>query len=171
MNLVRVGLTSDAERMKILDVVPGSNQRLIQLQTVGKKLGAPMIWRHVVSFSQHSSIKCIQKCGPESLDNAPKPAHWHPAYGSSGSRTASSPCPIHRQCLSCRQSGPLYLVAASRCTVASRTWSCSHTEQTVVEAVPVRLTRHVYRRPLWNWPYLSRPTCSCYSNAQSETRK
>jgi hypothetical protein len=45
MNEVSVGLTSDAERMKILDVVPGSNQRLIQLQTVGKKAGAPMIYR------------------------------------------------------------------------------------------------------------------------------
>ena len=38
-----VGLTCECERMKIFDVVIGSNQRLIQLQTVGKKDGAPMI--------------------------------------------------------------------------------------------------------------------------------
>jgi len=43
MNEERVGRTSEAERMKIFEVVPGSNQRLIQLQTVGKKAGAPMI--------------------------------------------------------------------------------------------------------------------------------
>ena len=30
--------------MKIFEVVIGSNQRLIQPQTVGKKEGAPMIW-------------------------------------------------------------------------------------------------------------------------------
>lgn len=45
MKEVKVGFTSEAERMKIFDVVPGSNQRLIQPQTVGKKLGAPMIYR------------------------------------------------------------------------------------------------------------------------------
>ena len=44
MNDERVGLTSDGERMKILEVVTGSNQRFIQPQTVGKKAGAPMIW-------------------------------------------------------------------------------------------------------------------------------
>lgn len=43
MNEERVALASEAVRMKILEVVTGSNQRLIQLQTVGKKLGAPMI--------------------------------------------------------------------------------------------------------------------------------
>jgi hypothetical protein len=43
MNEVRVGCTSAADRMKILEVVPGSNQRLIQLQTVGKNEGAPII--------------------------------------------------------------------------------------------------------------------------------
>lgn len=43
MKEVRVGFTSAADRMKILEVVTGSNQRLIQPQTVGKKLGAPMI--------------------------------------------------------------------------------------------------------------------------------
>lgn len=43
MNEVRVGFTSEEERMKILDVVTGSNHRLIQLQTVGKKAGAPII--------------------------------------------------------------------------------------------------------------------------------
>lgn len=48
MKEVRVGFTSADERMKILDVVPGSNQRLIQLQTVGKKLGAPVIYHLLV---------------------------------------------------------------------------------------------------------------------------
>jgi hypothetical protein len=43
MKEVRVGFTSVAERMKILEVVTGSNQRLIQPQTVGKKAGAPII--------------------------------------------------------------------------------------------------------------------------------
>jgi len=43
MNAVRVGSTSEGERMKILEVVTGSNQRLIQPQTVGKKEGAPII--------------------------------------------------------------------------------------------------------------------------------
>ena len=43
MNLVRVGVTSLAERMKILETVMGSNQRFTQPQTVGKNEGAPMI--------------------------------------------------------------------------------------------------------------------------------
>jgi hypothetical protein len=43
MKDVRVGFTSAADRMKIFEVVPGSNQRLIQPQTVGKNAGAPMI--------------------------------------------------------------------------------------------------------------------------------
>jgi hypothetical protein len=43
MKEVRVGWTSAADRMKIFDVVTGSNQRLIQPQTVGKKPGAPII--------------------------------------------------------------------------------------------------------------------------------
>jgi hypothetical protein len=46
MKELRVGRTSEEERMKILDVVTGSNQRLIQPQTVGKKAGAPMILAH-----------------------------------------------------------------------------------------------------------------------------
>jgi hypothetical protein len=36
-----------AERIKILLTVMGSNQRLIQDQTVGKKAGAPMIWYYM----------------------------------------------------------------------------------------------------------------------------
>ena len=40
----RVGRRSWCERMKILEVVIGSNQRLIQPQTVGKKTGAPIIY-------------------------------------------------------------------------------------------------------------------------------
>lgn len=35
--------------MKILEVVMGSNHRFIQPQTVGKKTGAPMIWKVDVS--------------------------------------------------------------------------------------------------------------------------
>ena len=38
-----VGRTSFGDRMKILEVVMGSNHFLIQPQTVGKKEGAPMI--------------------------------------------------------------------------------------------------------------------------------
>lgn len=40
----KVGRTSVGARIKILETVMGSNQRLIQPQTVGKKAGAPMIW-------------------------------------------------------------------------------------------------------------------------------
>lgn len=43
MKEVSVGKTSWVERMKILEVVMGSNHFLIQPQTVGKKDGAPMI--------------------------------------------------------------------------------------------------------------------------------
>ena len=43
MKLVSVGRTSWLDRMKILEVVMGSNHFLIQPQTVGKKDGAPMI--------------------------------------------------------------------------------------------------------------------------------
>ena len=43
MKAVRVGRTSWAERMNILEVVIGSNHFLTQPQTVGKKDGAPMI--------------------------------------------------------------------------------------------------------------------------------
>lgn len=38
-----VGYTFAGERMKIFETVIGSNQRLIQPQTVGKKPGAPTI--------------------------------------------------------------------------------------------------------------------------------
>jgi hypothetical protein len=40
-----VGSRSWCDRMKILEVVMGSNQRFIQPQTVGKKAGAPIIWK------------------------------------------------------------------------------------------------------------------------------
>ena len=43
MKEVSVGRTSWLDRMKILEVVMGSNHFLIQPQTVGKKDGAPMI--------------------------------------------------------------------------------------------------------------------------------
>ena len=52
MKADRVGLTSAADRMKILEVVPGSNHRLIQPQTVGKKAGAPMILEDISSGSR-----------------------------------------------------------------------------------------------------------------------
>jgi hypothetical protein len=41
--LESVGRVSASERMKILETVMGSNHRLIQLQTVGKNPGAPII--------------------------------------------------------------------------------------------------------------------------------
>ena len=44
MKAERVGRTSAAERMNILEVVMGSNHFLIQPQTVGKKDGAPIIY-------------------------------------------------------------------------------------------------------------------------------
>jgi hypothetical protein len=43
MYFSRVDFMSEAERMNILETVMGSNHRLIQPQTVGKKAGAPMI--------------------------------------------------------------------------------------------------------------------------------
>ena len=43
MNASSVGSRSWCERMKILEVVIGSNHRFIQPQTVGKKAGAPII--------------------------------------------------------------------------------------------------------------------------------
>ena len=47
MNAERVGFTCSWERMKIFDVVIGSNHFLTQPHTVGKKDGAPMIWLNV----------------------------------------------------------------------------------------------------------------------------
>lgn len=54
MKASRVGIRSWWERMKILEVVMGSNQRLIQPQTVGKKAGAPIIY---FSISTSSTMK------------------------------------------------------------------------------------------------------------------
>lgn len=56
MKAVRVGSTSWAERMKIFEVVMGSNHFLIQPQTVGKNAGAPIIWRESQS-SEHVVMK------------------------------------------------------------------------------------------------------------------
>jgi hypothetical protein len=39
--------------MKILDTVIGSNQRFIQPQTVGKKVGAPMICNYQLALSSN----------------------------------------------------------------------------------------------------------------------
>ena len=50
MNASRVGRRSEEERMKIFEVVIGSNQRFIQPQTVGKKAGAPIIFTPYISF-------------------------------------------------------------------------------------------------------------------------
>jgi hypothetical protein len=51
MYFVKVDVTSDADRIKILDVVEGSNHFVMNPQMVGKKAGAPMIYirAHVVS--------------------------------------------------------------------------------------------------------------------------
>ena len=50
----------EEERIKILETVMGSNHRLIQLQTVGKNAGAPMIWSTEVNknwLTGHGSRK------------------------------------------------------------------------------------------------------------------
>ena len=61
-----MGRTSLSERMKILDVVIGSNHFLIHPQTVGKNEGAPIIYIGVVSFSSPSkSYRDLQRCGLE----------------------------------------------------------------------------------------------------------
>ena len=44
MYFVKVDLTSEADRIKILDVVAGSNHFVMNPQMVGKKAGAPMIY-------------------------------------------------------------------------------------------------------------------------------
>jgi hypothetical protein len=41
--------------MKIFDTVTGSNHRLIQDQTVGKKFGAPMIYNELSVNAEHMS--------------------------------------------------------------------------------------------------------------------
>lgn len=58
MKVLRVDFTSDADRMKIFDVVTGSNQRLIQPQTVGKKTGAPIICGFVM-LVRFYAFNCI----------------------------------------------------------------------------------------------------------------
>lgn len=93
-----MGFTSEAERMKILEVVFGSNQRLIQLQTVGKKEGAPIICvvllvsltRRIGYCFSGGMYMFLRKFDPTSRDNELLPTHSHPAYGSSGSRIAST---------------------------------------------------------------------------------
>ena len=79
MKECRVGFTSAAERMKILEVVTGSNQRLIQLQTVGKKEGAPTICCALaLKRKKYNNAvwipgvrEDVQKSYPKSPDNAP----------------------------------------------------------------------------------------------------
>ena len=44
MYFVKVDVTSEADRIKILDVVAGSNHFVMNPQMVGKKAGAPMIY-------------------------------------------------------------------------------------------------------------------------------
>jgi hypothetical protein len=56
--------------MKIFETVTGSNQRLIQLQTVGKKDGAPIIWKVSVE-EYHQRCLYAQIYDPMSLGNVP----------------------------------------------------------------------------------------------------
>jgi hypothetical protein len=44
MHFVKVDVTSEADGIKILDVVAGSNHLVMNPQMVGKKVGAPMIY-------------------------------------------------------------------------------------------------------------------------------
>lgn len=67
MNDSRVGSRSWWERMKIFEVVIGSNQRFIQPQTVGKKAGAPIIYFHslaLVSRNIRGMGRYSQRFGP-----------------------------------------------------------------------------------------------------------
>lgn len=73
MKEVSVGKTSWLDRMKILEVVMGSNHFLIQPQTVGKKDGAPMIYERLLSAlseGYQSLIGYSQRFYPTSRDNA-----------------------------------------------------------------------------------------------------
>ena len=87
MNLLSVGFISAFERMKILETVTGSNQRLTQPHTVGKKDGAPMICALSAICKSQAMAGDLQICGPKSLGNALLPIHWHLAYVPSDSRT------------------------------------------------------------------------------------
>ena len=62
-----VGRTSLSERIKILDVVIGSNHFLIHPQTVGKKEGAPIIYNVVISFDSLSRDKGTYKNAVQSF--------------------------------------------------------------------------------------------------------
>jgi hypothetical protein len=67
MNDSRVGRRSWWERMKIFEVVIGSNHRFIQPQTVGKKAGAPIICFQplaLVSRSIRGMGRYSQRFGP-----------------------------------------------------------------------------------------------------------
>jgi hypothetical protein len=88
----KVDVTSEADRIKILDVVAGSNHLVMKPQMVGKNAGAPMIY--ITARNKHKSrwdvtpklLRNWQKGGvrrqekwksnsqifyPPSLDNAP----------------------------------------------------------------------------------------------------
>ena len=58
MKAESVGRTSWDERIKILDVVIGSNHFLIHPQTVGKKAGAPMIYYSFSSTFRSMKLLC-----------------------------------------------------------------------------------------------------------------
>lgn len=64
MNFVKVDATSAVDRMKILDVVAGSNHFVMNPQMVGKKAGAPMIYltarhKHKLTHSETSQAKLL----------------------------------------------------------------------------------------------------------------
>jgi hypothetical protein len=55
----KVDVTSEADRIKILDVVAGSNHLVMKPQMVGKNAGAPMIYitarnKHRVTLGRHT---------------------------------------------------------------------------------------------------------------------
>jgi hypothetical protein len=77
--------------MKIFETVMGSNHRFIQDQTVGKKAGAPIIWRCVLgmgdaAYDAVSGVKNLQIYDPMFLDNELWQEYWHLAYGPLNSR-------------------------------------------------------------------------------------
>ena len=105
MNCVRVGSTSLWERMKILEVVIGSNHFLIQPQTVGKKDGAPRIYVKINQLFQPmtTDVGHVQRCDPVSQGNELLLVCLRLAYDSSNSRTASAQPWRYQRCCSIGQ--------------------------------------------------------------------
>src|ERR1700722_887212 len=92
-----VDLTSCFPSINIFETVTGSNHRLIQPQTVGKKAGAPIICRKSVwrtnYHSKHLHIFCRASQG-----SVLSPIHWHLACEILDSRTVSALRSRYRQC-------------------------------------------------------------------------